>query len=637
MASQPPHKTNRLPATRTQWKTDVKNLNNAGIFDVDKEPKKRSFQIRKRPTPLGAPSKNMDTNQTSLDINKYTSYRLWLQTRNTKSKEDLELLEQAWTEVIRDLSVGKVWKSMSTEQKSAFDRAIRSRVSYLEPNPDRYWSRIHEFAARIFFVTKELKAVVDSTEMADLGAILRKASSSRILPREECRKIVFRPFDVDKERMQKLDCEGASGKVKVLDMPAPGSNTIQKTSEDIKHIHNIRPDIPRQKKELENVLASMDGTAKVVQEPRNLRGPKIAPEVTQDLTHKKIRLADAITFNPRLMLNGQLCERLSLTPKSNSITPGPVNNDSHCINDMGTSKSLRFQKDPDLFTLETDKNISDLSSYRNYLNTKLLQHRAAPKVQYASLSDETQSVLDKARQTTTSVRDSLAANREQEQQRHFDDSSNLTIRQDRQATMTTLYDRAEAITSRACHLLKDARAREVLCQLMSPKTRLRTYLSENEQRTRARAERFDDIAAQRLEKWGYSKADASETAKHSTSPPSPPTVANQQVSSENDQKPTKVINTEVAAADKSNIEDSSAINNTTHTDSKTQRNTNDTLRVALNEFNHVETKGFTEFSIGLLKKSLPKVSPPQEVGDNDVMSEDEWIMAEDEAEDWEIV
>ncbi|KAJ8064227.1 hypothetical protein OCU04_006575 [Sclerotinia nivalis] len=266
---------------------------------------------------------HMEMDRGALDANTSSLNKSQLQTRRDELEQeytDMNLLQIAWLEAVEALSAKKSWKGMNEKQKSAYDRAIRFRARSTTPHPGSFWNRIEKYAARIFIVIKELQAAGISTESADLRNILSKAESAMNLPLEECRRM---DRQVRKVKCLELECRGPCGKSQVFyqfskDQRAEGTNwcmecvkskedqhhkldfapfshgnTLQKTSGGTESVFSTEPDISDHKEKVESVIAWMDDTAKIVQEPRKLWGPEVAPEVMQELTEKHTSVRSA--------------------------------------------------------------------------------------------------------------------------------------------------------------------------------------------------------------------------------------------------------------------------------------------------------------------------------------------------------
>ncbi|KAF7875295.1 hypothetical protein EAF04_002467 [Stromatinia cepivora] len=269
------------------------------------------------------PTNHMEMDRRALDVSTSSLNKSQLQTRRDELEQeyaDMNQLQIAWLEAVEALSASKFWKGMNAKQKSAYDGAIRFRARSTTPHPGSFWNHIEKYAARIFVVIKELEAATTLTKSVDLRNILSKAELAMNLPLEECRRM---DRHVGKVECLKLEHRGPCGRSLVMDQfskvqRAEGTNwcmecvkskedqhhnlgfapllhgdALQKTSECTESVFGTEPETPDHKEKLESVIAWMDDTAKIMQEPRMLWGPEVAPEVIQELTKKHTSVGSA--------------------------------------------------------------------------------------------------------------------------------------------------------------------------------------------------------------------------------------------------------------------------------------------------------------------------------------------------------
>lgn len=261
------------------------------------------------------PSDRMIPVQPSLanDANYLTVFQLQKRAKELELELiDLKLLRAAWLEAVERLGAGKIWEGFTSDQRAAYNRAICLCARSVEPYTDSKWNEIQIFAARLFVVINELKFVASSKESVDLCAVMAKASLTSILPIEECKGMGLQLSE------RRFKCEGPCGMVKFYYMfnkdngapethwcmvcikmkkfiqrqfdpsRASASSISANPGEDIGDLSTTRQLVHDKApvKKNKTILSWMNELEKVEQEPRALWGPKVAPEVMQELKSK---------------------------------------------------------------------------------------------------------------------------------------------------------------------------------------------------------------------------------------------------------------------------------------------------------------------------------------------------------------
>ncbi|QSZ35735.1 hypothetical protein DSL72_006857 [Monilinia vaccinii-corymbosi] len=402
---------------------------------------------------------------------------------------------------------------------------------------------------------------------------------------------------------------------------------------------------------------------------------------------------------PKFMINGEPYELFDIKGKDNKPILQQFDWGTHkLLQPIGVSEAMEMKKDPnqkvqDLLTSPYDWNVHDVDLRQfptwNHANTKLFQTPKAPKEESAVLSYEAQNMMDEARQKALSARALVVGSHEQVPQTKTNSHDDLMIaRKLTQAIEMTIRNRHARGEARANALtladwlaasgennsalssdsmppvfqrvVQDSGADPVLSKPDNDKpmghaisSRPRhPRISKLKTDTHTQAENFDNIAVQRLERWGYSKPVSPVTEKSTPSTVISATATEQKAHAASDQKLSKpanpdvvnnadtnieVANAEIHTADKSIVQDFSAITDPTQKESEIQKLIKNPTKGS-DDILLTEAK----FPTGPIENTTLTlgVHSSKEVQSTDagVKFEDDWIMADDdEAEEWEML
>ncbi|KAI9646488.1 hypothetical protein NHQ30_004481 [Ciborinia camelliae] len=288
---------------------------------------------------------------------------------------------------------------------------------------------------------------------------------------------------------------------------------------------------------------------------------------------------------PQFLINGQLYEHLpGEEAEGKSVPAVPADIHSRPIDELNTPQPLQSPAAPGLSSKEFKKErlemnhqkISEISSRLNRLKNELLQYPTDLSTSSAVLSHETQRMMDEARKKTLSFRASLAKYHAQKQQNNFDAFSDHTADQplSQRADKSAIPDRLDSTIAQAQRILDGSLARR-----------------------RKRAEE----ASLRLKKLNLLKRAKSEAVKTAVSSLHP-TFTGQKASLNTDKQSTDIANDKVSTE----IANTAELANTEIVDAAKPTVQN-------------------------------KVNSPQKVDESDAKFEDDWVMANDESEEWEML